>query len=176
MKWDTNGNGLLDRDEFVEGMKTYGFEPKSKAMDFLLKVADRNGDGNIDYIEFRDAFLHPAKVNLARMRKKETAYVFPFFSLHCVFVSLSSLPLALTIDVRFNHIRCLANMGVMPDSTITAPKENVREHLWISKDGRRTSHADIEWGGHEEDGSAVKRVLEERKGREKKRKQREEWR
>ena len=73
MKWDTNGNGLLDRDEFIQGMTTYGFEPKSKAMDFLLKVADKNGDGDIDYIEFRDAFLDPAKVNLARMRKKETA-------------------------------------------------------------------------------------------------------
>ena len=69
-------------------------------------------------------------------------------------------------------------MGVMPDSTIAAPKERIREQLWVrgNTEGRKASHANVEWGGHEEDGAKLQGLLKKKEKKKKKMQEREEWR
>merc|ERR1712150_225516 len=58
-KYDKDGNGFITRDEFKNVVEDkYGSKLTSKETKKLMKEADLNGDGKIDYEEFLKAFTY----------------------------------------------------------------------------------------------------------------------
>ena len=58
-KYDTDGNGLITRDEFRKVVEDkYQARLNPKQIDELLKLADVNKDGRIDYEEFVKSFTY----------------------------------------------------------------------------------------------------------------------
>ncbi|XP_035692248.1 calmodulin-beta-like [Branchiostoma floridae] len=51
-KHDKDGNGVLDKEELKEAIKSIGMVHSDKHIDFMVKIADKNGDGVIQYEEF----------------------------------------------------------------------------------------------------------------------------
>ena len=58
-KYDKDGNGFITSDEFRKVVEDkYGSKLSSKEVKKLMKEADINGDGKIDYGEFLKAFTY----------------------------------------------------------------------------------------------------------------------
>ncbi|KAI8514253.1 calmodulin-like 3 [Branchiostoma belcheri] len=51
-KHDKDGNGVLDKTELKEAIKSLGMVHDDKTIDLMVKMADKNGDGVIQYEEF----------------------------------------------------------------------------------------------------------------------------
>ena len=49
---DTNGDGVLQREEIMNGFKANGITFRAETVDALMKLADKNNDGVIQYEEF----------------------------------------------------------------------------------------------------------------------------
>jgi len=52
--FDTDNSGTIDARELQFAMKALGFKPKKEEIQEMIKQADRNGDGTIDFVEFLD--------------------------------------------------------------------------------------------------------------------------
>ncbi|XP_078694904.1 neo-calmodulin-like [Branchiostoma floridae x Branchiostoma belcheri] len=52
IKHDKDGNGVLDKTELKEAIKSLGMVHNDKTIDLMVKMADKNGDGVIQYEEF----------------------------------------------------------------------------------------------------------------------------
>ncbi|XP_078694901.1 neo-calmodulin-like [Branchiostoma floridae x Branchiostoma belcheri] len=52
IKHDKDGNGVLDKAELKEAIKSLGRVHNDKTIDLMVKMADKNGDGVIQYEEF----------------------------------------------------------------------------------------------------------------------------
>ena len=60
--WDTNGDGVLSRDEIIEGYrKTYGAVDENE-IDNIMKSIDLDGNGVIDYNEFLSCAFNRDKI------------------------------------------------------------------------------------------------------------------
>eukprot|EP00939_MAST-03C_sp_MAST-3C-sp1_P003541 g3541.t1 len=51
---DLDGNGVLDHDELCRGFEERGIVFTSDTITGLMEIADKNGDGVIQYEEFED--------------------------------------------------------------------------------------------------------------------------
>ena len=61
-EWDTNGDGVLSRDEIIEGYrKTYGAVDENE-IDNIMKSIDLDGNGVIDYNEFLSSAFNRDKI------------------------------------------------------------------------------------------------------------------
>ena len=61
-EWDTNGDGVLSRDEIINGYKkTYGKVDENE-IDNMIKAIDLDGNGVIDYNEFLACSMHKDKI------------------------------------------------------------------------------------------------------------------
>ncbi len=54
--FDEDGNGVISRGEFEKYLRILGFDYSKEQVERLLGTIDSNGDGNIDFNEFVDAF------------------------------------------------------------------------------------------------------------------------
>jgi len=73
--FDTNGDGIIDKKEFVQYVETLSWgEPPSKAkIDKMMRNYDPSGDGSIEYSEFVDAsptFVRKSLIKLASRNGK----------------------------------------------------------------------------------------------------------
>jgi len=57
-KWDDDGNGTISRDELAGVLKQLG-DFKAKDVERIMVEVDRNGDGQIQYMEFVDWLMRP---------------------------------------------------------------------------------------------------------------------
>jgi hypothetical protein len=55
-KFDADGSGCLSRQEFRDAVQQLGFNPKSRDVEEILDVVDRDGNDNIDLAEFAAGF------------------------------------------------------------------------------------------------------------------------
>ena len=61
-EWDKNGDGVLSRDEIIEGYKkTYGFVDEGE-IDNMISSIDLDGNGVIDYNEFLTCTMNKDKI------------------------------------------------------------------------------------------------------------------
>ena len=61
-EWDKNGDGVLSRDEIIEGYKkTYGFVDEGE-IDNMINSIDLDGNGVIDYNEFLTCTMNKEKI------------------------------------------------------------------------------------------------------------------
>ena len=61
-EWDTNGDGVLSRDEIIRGYKkTYGKVDENE-IDNMIKSIDLDGNGVIDYNEFLSCSMNKEKI------------------------------------------------------------------------------------------------------------------
>ena len=61
-EWDTNGDGVLSRDEIIRGYKkTYGKVDENE-IDNMIKSIDLDGNGVIDYNEFLSCAMNKDKI------------------------------------------------------------------------------------------------------------------
>ena len=61
-EWDKNGDGVLSRDEIIEGYKkTYGFVDEGE-IDNMISSLDLDGNGVIDYNEFLTCTMNKEKI------------------------------------------------------------------------------------------------------------------
>ena len=51
--FDIDGNGKIDRDELAQVMKNLGQELSAEEIEAMMKEADTDGDGTIDFEEFK---------------------------------------------------------------------------------------------------------------------------
>jgi len=51
--FDIDGNGKIDRDELAQVMKNLGQELSAEEIEAMMKEADTDGDGSIDFEEFK---------------------------------------------------------------------------------------------------------------------------
>jgi calmodulin len=51
--FDIDGNGRIDREELAQVMKNLGQELTAEEIDAMMKEADTDGDGTIDFEEFK---------------------------------------------------------------------------------------------------------------------------
>jgi len=62
MEMDANKNGILERDEFTELMKKFGFSEGE--IDIMMTALDLNNDGSIEYSEFVTGCTQFDKANM----------------------------------------------------------------------------------------------------------------
>ena len=65
---DTNGDGVLQPDEFKHMLEMSGFKLSKKRVDELLSLADVNHDGVVEYAEFIPVALAMAEEEVAAGR------------------------------------------------------------------------------------------------------------
>lgn len=71
---DANGDGVLCEDEVQGAMKTLGFSwIKEKQVKGIVKRADKDKNGTIDYEEFKNDLPKTLKTNLTKLAKKNGA-------------------------------------------------------------------------------------------------------
>eukprot|EP00356_Strombidium_inclinatum_P013509 CAMPEP_0170487134 /NCGR_PEP_ID=MMETSP0208-20121228/6000_1 /TAXON_ID=197538 /ORGANISM="Strombidium inclinatum, Strain S3" /LENGTH=93 /DNA_ID=CAMNT_0010761311 /DNA_START=3 /DNA_END=284 /DNA_ORIENTATION=+ len=49
---DTNGDGFVTKDELKNLLKGLGEEVTDEVVDEMIKIADENGDGKVEFTEF----------------------------------------------------------------------------------------------------------------------------
>lgn len=75
--WDKNGDGVLSRDEIIEGYrKTYG-KVDEYEIDNMIKSVDMDGNGVIDYNEFLSCAINKDKI----LTKDNLEYCFKAFDI-----------------------------------------------------------------------------------------------
>merc|ERR1712072_445093 len=52
--FDTDGSGTIDAKELKVAMRALGFEPKKEEVKKMIAEIDKDGTGQIDFIEFMD--------------------------------------------------------------------------------------------------------------------------
>ena len=57
-KWDTSGDGLIDKDEFRTNVKKLGLVATNLEIDDLFDKLDKDGGGELDSSEIKKAFRH----------------------------------------------------------------------------------------------------------------------
>ena len=72
---DEDGNGVLSKEEFKEGLKRLDLGISSTQLVDLTKKFDADNDGNIDFSEFEGFLLHcKAKLEMNEPRKPDTKF------------------------------------------------------------------------------------------------------
>lgn len=51
--FDSNGNGFIDREELRKVMQSLNESLSEEELDAMIKEADKNGDGQISFEEFK---------------------------------------------------------------------------------------------------------------------------
>lgn len=59
---DSNGDGVVSKEELLDGYKSLGEEVSEEALDFIIKAIDNDGSGCIEYEEFIRASLDKTKL------------------------------------------------------------------------------------------------------------------
>jgi calcium-dependent protein kinase len=59
---DSNGDGVVSKEELLQGYKSLGEEISEEALDFIIKAIDNDGSGCIEYEEFIRASLDKNKL------------------------------------------------------------------------------------------------------------------
>ncbi|XP_068729171.1 calmodulin-like isoform X1 [Montipora capricornis] len=52
MLFDKDGNGRITADELIDVMTSLGQKPSENEVDAMIRQADQDGDGSIDFMEF----------------------------------------------------------------------------------------------------------------------------
>merc|ERR1719309_1777953 len=69
-QFDTDNDGAISRQEVVQGMKVSGRDFTSEEIDTLFVLADRDGDGQIDFPEFALIMIPSAPERISKLKKK----------------------------------------------------------------------------------------------------------
>jgi len=69
-QFDTDNDGAITRQEVIQGMKVSGRDFTSEEIDTLFVLADRDGDGQIDFPEFALIMIPSAPERIAKLRRK----------------------------------------------------------------------------------------------------------
>merc|ERR1719309_307490 len=69
-QFDTDNDGAITRQEVVQGMKVSGRNFNDDEIDTLFVLADRDGDGQIDFPEFALILIPSAPERISKLRKK----------------------------------------------------------------------------------------------------------
>lgn len=70
---DESGDGVVSPEEFRTGLESFGFSPSKNEFHELMKVLDRDGDGEVDFREFDKAIKRAVKQESASARTKRLA-------------------------------------------------------------------------------------------------------
>jgi len=69
-QFDTDNDGAITRQEVIQGMKVSGRDFTSEEIDTLFVLADRDGDGQIDFPEFALIMIPSAPERISKLKKK----------------------------------------------------------------------------------------------------------
>merc|ERR1719309_172658 len=69
-QFDTDNDGAISRQEVIQGMKVSGRDFTSEEIDTLFVLADRDGDGQIDFPEFALIMIPSAPERISKLKKK----------------------------------------------------------------------------------------------------------
>jgi len=69
-QFDTDNDGAITRQEVIQGMKVSGRNFNDDEIDTLFVLADRDGDGQIDFPEFALILIPSAPERISKLRKK----------------------------------------------------------------------------------------------------------
>merc|ERR1719342_366348 len=69
-QFDTDNDGAITRQEVIQGMKVSGRDFTSEEIDTLFVLADRDGDGQIDFPEFALIMIPSAPERISKLRRK----------------------------------------------------------------------------------------------------------
>jgi len=69
-QFDTDNDGAITRQEVIQGMKVSGRNFSSEEIDTLFVLADRDGDGQIDFPEFALIMIPTAPERIAKLKRK----------------------------------------------------------------------------------------------------------
>eukprot|EP00092_Neocalanus_flemingeri_P000651 GFUD01000693.1.p1 GENE.GFUD01000693.1~~GFUD01000693.1.p1 ORF type:complete len:3364 (-),score=1087.83 GFUD01000693.1:1093-10800(-) len=69
-QFDTDNDGAITRQEVIQGMKVSGRDFTGEEIDTLFVLADRDGDGQIDFPEFALIMIPSAPERIAKLKKK----------------------------------------------------------------------------------------------------------
>ena len=72
-KIDESGDGVVSPDEFLDGLQAFGFEPSKNEFHQLMKILDRDGDGEVDFREFDKAIKKAVKQESKESKSKRLA-------------------------------------------------------------------------------------------------------
>lgn len=72
-KIDESGDGVVSPDEFLDGLQAFGFEPSKNEFHQLMKILDKDGDGEVDFREFDKAIKKAVKQESKESRSKRLA-------------------------------------------------------------------------------------------------------
>jgi hypothetical protein len=72
-KIDESGDGVVSPEEFLAGLEKFGFSTSSNEFEALMKVLDRDGDGEVDFREFDKAIKKAVKQESAEAKQKRLA-------------------------------------------------------------------------------------------------------
>lgn len=70
---DSDGNGVIDKDELKVAFEALGFSVPPKQLDGIFARADKNKDGEIDLEEWKAAAPNTLKAQLIKLAKKNGA-------------------------------------------------------------------------------------------------------
>merc|ERR1712223_106275 len=68
-KFDADGDGQISRQEVMQGASSCGLRLSSEEVDTLFILADRDGDGQIDFSEFAQIMIPSAPEKIAKLKK-----------------------------------------------------------------------------------------------------------
>eukprot|EP00091_Calanus_sinicus_P004355 TRINITY_DN14620_c0_g1_i1.p1 TRINITY_DN14620_c0_g1~~TRINITY_DN14620_c0_g1_i1.p1 ORF type:complete len:351 (+),score=118.98 TRINITY_DN14620_c0_g1_i1:185-1237(+) len=69
-QFDADNDGAITRQEVIQGMKVSGRDFTSEEIDTLFVLADRDGDGQIDFPEFALIMIPSAPERITKLKKK----------------------------------------------------------------------------------------------------------
>ena len=73
VSWDTNGDGLIQRSEFVDAMRALGLQASKEAIHQLFRHFDTDGSGEVDFWELDEKLKHrktkPSLLTVSRHQK-----------------------------------------------------------------------------------------------------------
>lgn len=69
-QFDADNDGAITRQEVIQGMKVSGRDFTSEEIDTLFVLADRDGDGQIDFPEFALIMIPSAPERISKLKKK----------------------------------------------------------------------------------------------------------
>merc|ERR1712128_32475 len=69
-QFDTDNDGAITRQEVIQGMKVSGRDFNNEEIDTLFVLADRDGDGQIDFPEFALIMIPTAPERISKLKRK----------------------------------------------------------------------------------------------------------